>query len=175
MIKYLLLFIVMASFYIPSAAQSVSGSPLKEISMPPPTLQKGWIGAAIGAGASLLGSLIGKKSQNNQIDKQIAAQKEENEKNRAYNLQLAQMQNAWNQEQWERENEYNSPVNQMKRFEEAGLNPDLMYGQGNSGNAMQLSGGLTSGAPSSPTDFSVLGQKKTLGDVVKDSLQTEST
>lgn len=132
------------------------------------------------AGGSLVSGLFGlgssavsAASSNKQIDKQIAAQKEENEKNRAYNLQLAQMQNAWNQEQWERENEYNSPVNQMKRFEEAGLNPDLMYGQGNSGNAMQLSGGMTAGAPSSPMDYSALGQKMTVGQVLDQTLNRE--
>lgn len=131
-------------------------------------------GGALVSGLFGLGSsALGASSSNKQIDKQIAAQKEENEKNRAYNLQLAQMQNAWNQEQWERENEYNSPVNQMKRYQEAGLNPDLMYQNGSSGNAMQLSGGMTSGAPSSPTDYSALGQKKTIGDVIKDTLNNE--
>jgi len=34
----------------------------------------------------------------------------------------------------ERQNEYNSPKNQMARFQEAGLNTNLMYGQGNPGN-----------------------------------------
>lgn len=35
-----------------------------------------------------------------------------------------------------RENlEYNKPINQMRRFEEAGLNPNLIYTQGNAGNA----------------------------------------
>lgn len=37
---------------------------------------------------------------------------------------------------WNMNNEYNSPVNQMKRFKEAGLNPHLIYGQGNPGNAV---------------------------------------
>lgn len=133
-------------------------------------------GAAGGIASGLFGlgsSAIGASSSNKQIDKQLAAQKEENQKNREYNLQLAQMQNAWNQEQWERENEYNSPVNQMKRFQEAGLNPDLMYQNGSSGNAMQLSGGMTAGAPSSPQDFSALGQKKSIGDVIAQSLNNE--
>ena len=119
---------------------------------------------------SSIASLIGR---NKNIDKQLNAQKEENQKNRDFNLMLAQMQNEWNQNQWERENEYDSPVNQMKRFKEAGLNPDLIYGQGTSGNAMQLSGGLTAGAPSSPTDFTALGQKMTLGDAIRSSLDTE--
>lgn len=33
--------------------------------------------------------------------------------------------------------DYNSPKNQMARYREAGLNPNLMYGQGNPGNAQQ--------------------------------------
>ena len=36
---------------------------------------------------------------------------------------------------WNLQNEYNSPQAQMKRFEEAGLNPALIYSQGNPGNA----------------------------------------
>lgn len=44
-------------------------------------------------------------------------------------LRLAELQNKWNIEQWNRENEYNKPVNQIKRLEEAGINPMLMTGQ----------------------------------------------
>lgn len=33
--------------------------------------------------------------------------------------------------QWNRENAYNSPTQQMARFKAAGLNPDLIYGQSN--------------------------------------------
>lgn len=36
---------------------------------------------------------------------------------------------------WNMQNEYNSPQAQMKRFQDAGLNPNLIYGQGNAGNA----------------------------------------
>lgn len=40
---------------------------------------------------------------------------------------------AYNQElaQWNRENEYNLPQNQMFRLKAAGLNPNLVYGNGN--------------------------------------------
>lgn len=57
--------------------------------------------------------------------------------NRA-NERMQQQQNAWNLEQWERNNAYNSPAAQMQRLKAAGLNPDLMYGQnagGASGNS----------------------------------------
>lgn len=33
-----------------------------------------------------------------------------------------------------KQNEYNSPVSQMQRYQAAGLNPNLIYGQGNPGN-----------------------------------------
>lgn len=36
---------------------------------------------------------------------------------------------------WNMQNEYNSPANQMQRLKDAGLNPNLIYGQINSGNA----------------------------------------
>ena len=34
----------------------------------------------------------------------------------------------WNLEQWERQNLYNHPIQQMQRLKEAGLNPNLIYG-----------------------------------------------
>ena len=40
---------------------------------------------------------------------------------------------------WKMQNEYNSPQAQMQRFEQAGLNRNLIYGQGNSGNAGSIS------------------------------------
>lgn len=44
-------------------------------------------------------------------------------------------QNEYNMEMWKLQNEYNTPANQMKRYLEAGLNPNLIYSQGNAGNA----------------------------------------
>lgn len=45
------------------------------------------------------------------------------EQNNASSMELARYQNEWNLEQWHRENEYNKPVNQVKRLVEAGINP----------------------------------------------------
>lgn len=42
-----------------------------------------------------------------------------------------------NQEMFWKVAEYNSPKNQMARYREAGLNPNLIYGQGTPGNAPQ--------------------------------------
>lgn len=54
----------------------------------------------------------------------IAAQREEAEKAYQRSIQMWQMQNA-----------YNTPAQQMQRFGAAGLNANLIYGQGNAGNA----------------------------------------
>lgn len=48
----------------------------------------------------------------------------------AKNIELARYQNEWNLEQWNRENEYNHPVEVMKRLAEAGINPNLVYANG---------------------------------------------
>ena len=38
--------------------------------------------------------------------------------------------NLFNRNEWKRQAEYNSPVNQMARLKQAGLNPHLVYGNG---------------------------------------------
>ena len=119
-----------------------------------------WIPAAIGAVGSVVSSLFNSSSQNKNVDKQIAATKSENEKSRAHNLMLAELQNKWNTEQWAKENEYNSPSAQMSRYLAAGLNPDLIYGQSNT--SAQLSGSLSSGAPAQPADMSAYGRKQSV-------------
>jgi len=56
------------------------------------------------------------------------------------NMELAQFQADANERYQKEMMEYNSPKSQMERFQEAGLNPHLIYGQGNPGN---LSSSLT--------------------------------
>lgn len=52
-----------------------------------------------------------------------------------YQKQADQRANNYNLAMWNMQNDYNSPVNQMQRYKEAGLNPFLIYSQGNPGNA----------------------------------------
>jgi len=75
------------------------------------------IGALASAGISLGTNLISQFFGNS------AAQKQ------------AKEQNQMNMDNWLKQQEYNSPKNQMNRFSEAGLNPQLIYGQGTPGNA----------------------------------------
>lgn len=49
-------------------------------------------------------------------------------------------ENDQQRELWDLMNEYNSPVNQMQRFKDAGLNPMLAYTQGTPGNANSAPG-----------------------------------
>ena len=54
------------------------------------------------------------------------------------NKKLAQYTFNKNVEMWKMQNAYNSPKQQMARFKEAGLNPNLMYGKGTVGNAQTM-------------------------------------
>lgn len=120
-----------------------------------------------------IASAYGTHQSNKNIDKQLAAQSSENAKNRAYNLQLAKMQNAWNLQQWQRENAYNSPSAQISRMRAAGLNPDMMYGGGATGNLSASSPEMSSGAPAAVQDWSALGSKLTVGDALNSALSAE--
>lgn len=77
------------------------------------------LSAGIGALGSVFGSLFGKKSQD--------------DTNKA-NMELAEYQYSKNLEMWNRQNEYNTPANQVKRIKAAGLNPALLYGSGSVAN-----------------------------------------
>lgn len=76
----------------------------------------------------------------------------------AFNRQkeLMRLQNQYAVENWNRENAYNTPAMQKKRLQEAGLNPDLMYGNGAAGlQAGSIDSPSAPSAPMSPTmDFS---------------------
>jgi len=59
----------------------------------------------------------------------------QNRKSRQFSREMYQRQYEDSIKFWNLQNEYNSPQSQMSRFQAAGLNPHLIYGQGNSGNA----------------------------------------
>lgn len=84
-----------------------------------------WIVSALTAAGSTAASLRQSKKQNEA------------------NMEMAKYSASANQAAIDRQNAYNTPKNQMQRFSEAGLNPNLIYGQGNAGNQ--------SGAPQMPS------------------------
>lgn len=67
--------------------------------------------AGIGAGQGVLGLI-------------------QNKKNREFAEKQTNQQRQWALEDWRAQNEYNSPRSQMQRLQEAGLNPNLVYGTG---------------------------------------------
>lgn len=91
-------------------------------------------GALIAAGIALAGQLI---SQNRQ---------------EKANKGIANRQQFFNKQMLEEQLEYNTPANQMRRFQDAGLNPHLIYGQGSPGNQAAP---LTA-AEVKPTDYQTL-------------------
>lgn len=77
------------------------------------------VAAAIAAGSALASSGM-----------QAVAQGKTNKQSRRHAIYMYDRQRADSLADFAMQNEYNSPVSQMKRFKEAGLNPNLIYGNG---------------------------------------------
>lgn len=109
------------------------------------------IPAAVAGAGALLGSGINAASNANA-----------NAKNNAFSREMYDKQKADSINFWNMENEYNSPQEQMKRLQAAGLNPNLVYGNGS---AVNTSSSIpTPSAPSSsykPNNFDLGGAVST--------------
>lgn len=81
-------------------------------------------------GALVIGALNSANAAQASKDNIAAVQ----EMNRG-NMELAKYQFEQNLEMWNKQNAYNTPLAQMQRFKDAGLNPNLIFGQGSNGNA----------------------------------------
>lgn len=79
----------------------------------------GLIGALVGGVAGL-----GQGLMQRQTDRLNA------NRNFDQNMKMAQYQYSKDLEMWNKANEYNSPAQQMARYQSAGLNPNLIYGSG---------------------------------------------
>lgn len=79
----------------------------------------GLAGGAIGAWATMKQAKIEAETQRQNVDRTIEA-----------NKGLAEYQYSKDLEMWQRQNQYNSPEQQMQRLESAGLNPNMAYGSG---------------------------------------------
>ena len=86
----------------------------------------------LAAGVSAAGSLLGQIFQGGQNRKAFERQAQ-------YNTQMYERQRADSLADWNMQNQYNSPEAQMRRFKEAGLNPNLIYGQSNMSQAVRSS------------------------------------
>lgn len=140
-------------------------------------------GTALGVGGlGLMGSFIQGEYSSANVDKQLGAQKEENQKNRdwqteqaeinrqfqqgmlnqqnAFQTQLQSQQQRYNIESMNKQAQFNSPVYQRQQLEQAHLNPQVYFGsQSSFTGSSAVSGGSPSaqGAPSGSMPGSVGG------------------
>lgn len=82
----------------------------------------------------------------------------------AYQRELLDYQNNLALENWNKENSYNTPLAQMDRYREAGLNPNLIYSQQNT------SGSIGEYQPTSVSP--ILGPGEIVGNALNSSYQT---
>ena len=127
------------------------------------------IGAIVGGALSGISNLFGAHSQNQSVDKQLAAAREEAEKTRKWQTSEREAQNDWNYKLWQANNNYNTPAAVQARLEAAGINPDLYVTSGAlQGSSVQAQGGHT---PSGPVaDTSAWNRYKPLGSVASQAL-----
>ena len=85
------------------------------------------IGAGINAGATLLDGVFNRRFQRRQASQQ-----------RQWNIEQAERQFQYDRSMVREMNRYNAPAAQMERFRQAGLNPNLIYGQGEPGLQSEL-------------------------------------
>lgn len=96
-------------------------------------------GSIASAGVGLLGNIIGGISQRktNQMNLKI------NQMNNEFNERMMREQMAWQEEMWNKQNAYNTPLAMKQRYREAGLNPGLMFSNGGAAGVAQSVGGVS--------------------------------
>ena len=126
-------------------------------------------GALIGGALSGISNLFGAHSQNQSVEKQLAAAREEAEKTRKWQTSEREAQNDWNFKLWQANNEYNTPAAVQARLRAANVNPDLYATNGAlQGSSIQAQGGHT---PSGPVaDTSAWNRYKPIGSVASQAL-----
>lgn len=88
----------------------------------------------VGGLFGLLGQRGQRKHQQKMADYYANLTREMQEKTFGNNKALMEMQQKFDRGMFDYSNAYNTPMAQMKRLKQAGLNPALMYGQGTTGN-----------------------------------------
>lgn len=102
-------------------------------------------------------------------EQNIAFQREVNEQNIAFQREINDTNYQRQLEMWEKTNAYNHPAEQMKRYKEAGLNPNLIYGQSNTAQSANVATG-SAVKLDAPSVQPAMRQKLTFGNVGHDFL-----
>ncbi|WNK13171.1 MAG: DNA pilot protein [Microvirus sp.] len=90
-------------------------------------------GAVVAGASALISAIIAAQSSKKQANRINQANLSQQFMANQANLELAKYQSEANQKFIDAQNAYNSPRMQQSRFAQAGLNPNLMYGQGTPG------------------------------------------
>lgn len=104
---------------------------------------------------STLGSLFGSKSSQRRA---MRSQKELMNYSQNIQQEIMKYQSELSEDAWNKQNEYNSPLSQMQRYRDAGLNPNLIYGGSGSvsGNAESMPSSPSGASVNSNTDSKVM-------------------
>ena len=125
------------------------------------------VASLIGGGISAVAGLFGGKKSN---DANVKVAREYNQGQ----MDLAKYQNEQNIKMWNMNNEYNTPAMQMQRMQEAGLNPNLMYGQGTTGNASSAPDTMTPQMTKPDLSYQYVADAgKSVGDAVQSYIQAQ--
>lgn len=95
------------------------------------------VNGAVGLGASSADG-IGATYDANLNSQNLAMQKELAQYNADQQMRINKATHEQNLQMWNLQNAYNSPEAQMKRYEEAGLNPNLIYDQQNTASGVPM-------------------------------------
>ena len=129
------------------------------------------LGSLIAGAAGLLGAGIGSVGQSNQNAKNRAWSTEENEKNRNFQAQQAQIARDWQEEYYSK---FQSPQAQIQQYQDAGLNPSLMYGSGYSPGSAPSGGSPSGGSSISPQTANPLASFENIGSLLSNLLLTKA-
>lgn len=125
------------------------------------------VGAVIGAGISAVGSLLGNQMQNN-------ANSNLNRENQLFQAGMLHEQQNWSEKMWNKENEYNTPLAQRQRLQEAGFNPWISGSGGSMSNVAQTP--ASQGSTSAPQSMSMRYDNPfgNLGQTINDMVRTNA-
>lgn len=122
------------------------------------------IAPIIGAGASILGQVL-----------QNASNAKQNAASRQFSIDMFNRERHAALADWDMQNEYNSPAAQMKRYRDAGLNENLIYGQGVSTAAGVPRGSSAPAAQFTPNHYDLSGVGSSLASIYDLKLKEATT
>lgn len=114
--------------------------------------------SGIKTGLGIVGGIANNIAAHKQQKRAIQFQREENEKARRYNKEMAEYQNLVARENTMSERLYNSPASVMQRLKSAGINPDLAFASDGASFANASAASAASVSPVAPAELgSIIG------------------